>query len=111
MSRLLVLALALVAACSYVDATTTQYAGVPRFVPTDAASVQVLSAEPKQRHDRLGEILLDISTDAAPPVEDVERKLREEAAKWGANAVYVVHNSISPRQGHKLVGIAVRLRD
>ena len=29
-----------------------------------------------------------MSLDPKPPVEDIERKLREEAAKWGANAIF-----------------------
>src|SRR5581483_5627719 len=72
-----------IASCAYVDARTTQYVGVPRFPPTDPASVQVLRGEPRERHDRLGEVFLDISVDPPPPVEDIERKLREAAARWG----------------------------
>ena len=99
-----------IAACAYVDAHTTQYVGVPRFAPTDPGSVKVLAAEPRERHDRLGEVLLDVSLDPKPPVEDIERRLREEAAKWGAHAVYVARDSISRSDGHKLVAIAIRFR-
>jgi hypothetical protein len=109
--KALALLLALsIAACAYVDAHTTQYVGVARFPPTDPGSVRVLAAEPRERHDRLGEVLLDISLDPKPPVEDIERKLREEAAKWGANAVYVARDSITPADGHKLIAIAIRFR-
>ena len=83
------------AACAYVDATTTQYVGVPRFPPSDSASVQILRAEPMQTHDRLGEILLDISVDPPPDIAEVEQRLREEGAKWGANAVFVVRDQPS----------------
>ena len=99
-----------VASCAYVEATTTQYVGVPRFTPTKPAEVQVLPAEPKQRHDRLGEVLLDISVDPAPPVADIEERLREEGAKMGANAVYVIRDAIRPGEGRKLIGIAIRFR-
>lgn len=99
-----------VASCAYVEATTTQYVGVPRFPPVDAAAVQVLPAEPAQRHDRLGEVLLDISVDPAPPVADVEQRLREEGGKMGANAVYVIRDAIRPGETRKLIGIAIRYR-
>ena len=105
----LLLLLLAAAACTFVEATTTQYVGVERFPPVDPSTVQVLAKEPSQRHDRLGEVLLDISVDPAPPVADIEDKLRREAAKWGANAIYVVRDSITPRE-HKLIGIAIRYR-
>ena len=108
-SALVALACAL-ASCAYVDATTTQYVGVPRFPPTEAKSEQVLNAEPMKTHERLGEILLDISIDPAPPVEDVEARLREEAAKMGANAVFVVRDMLNPNVGRKLIAVAIRYR-
>ena len=101
----------LVAACAYVDATTTQYVGVPRFQPTDPKTVQVLRAEPVQaRYDRLGEILLDISVDPPADIAEVEQRLREEAAKWGANAVFVVRDQVMPGVGRKLIAVAIRYR-
>jgi hypothetical protein len=101
----------LAAACAYVDATTTQYVGVPRFQPTDPKTVQVLRAEPIQaRYERLGEILLDISVDPAPEIAEVEQKLREEGAKWGANAVFVVRDQVMPGVGRKLIAVAIRYR-
>jgi hypothetical protein len=105
------LALACLAvSCAYVEATTTQYVGVPKFPPVDPAAVQVLPAEPAQRHDRLGEVLLDISVDPAPPVADIEQRLREEGGKMGANAVYVIRDAIRPGETRKLIGIAIRFR-
>lgn len=101
----------LAAACAYVDATTTQYVGVPRFEPTDPKTVQILRTEPIQaRYERLGEILLDISVDPAPEISEVEQKLREEGAKWGANAVFVVRDQVMPGVGRKLIGVAIRYR-
>ena len=98
------------AACAYVDAQTTQYVGVPRYPPTDPKTVQVLRGEPKERHDRLGEVMLDISVDPPAPVDDIEGRLRQEAAKWGANAVYVARDTITRVDGHKLIAIAIRFR-
>ena len=110
-SRLLVAALAcLITSCAYVEATTTQYVGVPRPPPTDAAAVQVLPSEPMRTHDRLGEILLDISVDPAPSVGEVEQKLREEGAKMGGHAVFVVRDQIVPSVGRKLIAVAIRYR-
>ena len=110
MKPLAILLVLTLAACAYVDARTTQYVGVARFPPTDPGSVKVLAAEPRERFDRLGEVLLDMSLDPKPPVEDIERKLREEAAKWGAHAIYVVRDTITPADGHKLIAIAIRFR-
>ena len=104
------MAVALLASCAYVDATTTQYVGVPRFPAGDPAAVEVLPSEPMRTHDRLGEILLDISLDPAPPVADVEQRLREEAAKMGGNAVFVVRDMVNPNAGRKLIAVAIRYR-
>ena len=110
-SRLLVAALACAAvSCGYVEATSVQYVGVPRYAAVDARKVQVLSAEPPQRHERLGEVKLDISMDPAPSVADIEERLREEAGKMGANAVYVIRDVARPGEDRKLIGIAIRFQ-
>ena len=96
------------ASCAYVEPTTVQYVGVPRFPPEDPAKVQVLRAEPAQRHHRLGEVLLDISIEPAPPVAEIEQKLREEAAKMGAQAIYIVRDVARPYEDRKMIGIAIR---
>src|SRR5688572_25174889 len=98
------------AGCAHVDATTVNYVGVPRYSPVKPGQVQVLAREPAQRHERLGEILLDISVDPAPPVEDIEARLRDEAAQMGASAVYVIRDVARPGESRKLIGIAVRYR-
>ena len=97
-------------ACAYVEATTVPYVGVSKFEPVDPATVQVLAAEPKERHDRLGEVVLYASPDPAPTPADIEKRFCEEAAKWGANAVYVVRDTLPPGQDRQIVGIAVRFR-
>ena len=111
-------------ACATVDAQTTAYVGVEHPAPTLASEVQVLRTEPTRPHVRLGEILIDASVDPAPPITQVEQKLREQAATLGANAVVVVYDNIQPVaayvsgplwsrdietiQGRKLKGIAIR---
>jgi len=109
--RLLGCTLALMlASCAYVDATTTQYVGVPRFPPSDPKTVQILRGEPMQPHERLGEILLDISVDPAPEIGESEQRLKEEAAMWGANAVFVVRDQVMPGVSRKLIAVAIRYR-
>lgn len=101
----------LLAGCAYVEATTVPYAGVPTFAPVDPATIKVLGYEPRERHDRLGEVVVYASREPAPPTAGIEKRLREEAAKWGANAVYVVRDIIPPGASERqLVGIAVRYR-
>jgi hypothetical protein len=102
------LLLLLAASCTFVEATSTQYVGVTKYPRSDPDKVAVLAAEPKQRHERLGEVMLDISVEPKAPLADIEDKLREEAAKLGADAIYVARDSISRREGHRLIGIAIR---
>lgn len=86
------------------------YVGVPKYEAVDPATVKVLGAEPKERHDRLGEVVLYASPDPAPTPADIEKRFREEAAKWGANAVYVVRDLLPPGEDRQIVGIAIRYR-
>ena len=111
-------------ACATVDAQTTAYVGVEHPTPTLASQVQVLRVEPTRPNVRLGEILIDASVDPAPPITQVEQKLREQAATLGADAVVVVYDHIQPVatyvtgplwsrnietiEGRKLKGIAIR---
>jgi len=101
------LACALVS-CAYVEASRVNYVGVPRYPAVKPEQVQVLPREPAQRHERLGEVLPDTPVDPAPPVEDIEARLREEAAQMGANAIYVIRDVARPGESRKLVGIAIR---
>jgi len=122
-AALIACALALTA-CATVDAQTTAYVGVEHPAPTLASEVQVLRTEPTRPHVRLGEIMIDASVDPAPPITQVEQKLREQAATLGANAAVVVYDNIQPVaayvsgplwsrdietiQGRKLKAIAIR---
>ena len=106
-----VVALMLASCIPYIDATSTRYSGVEKFSPIDPAAVQVLDREPKQRHERIGEVKLEISLDPPVSVADIDTKLREEAAKLGANAIYVIDGNVSyADKQRKLVVIAVRIR-
>ncbi|MCW2267702.1 hypothetical protein D3C77_34040 [compost metagenome] len=114
------------AGCSSIDARTTEYVGAPHAAPSSAANVEVLRREPLRAHDRLGEIVVDASVEPAPPIAEVEQKLREEAAKIGGDAVVVVYDRIAPVsayvsgplwdrdirtiEGRKLKGIVIKYR-
>jgi hypothetical protein len=114
------------AACASVDVRTTEYVGAPRYQPTEPTGVQILRTEPKAPHDRLGEVEVDASTDPAPPVVEIEKKLCAAAAKLGANAVVVVYDRVQPVaayvsgpywgrsidtvSGRKVIGVAIRFR-
>src|SRR5262245_4237151 len=86
----------ILAACASVTATTTQFVGAPHPPATDPAAVQIMRTEPTKPHDRLGEIIVDASVDPAPPIADVEAKLRSEGSKLGADAVVVVLDRVQP---------------
>ena len=112
------------ASCANVSSTSTPYVGAPHPQPSDPAAVQILRQEPARPHARLGEIVVDASTDPAPPIAKVEDKLRAEAGKLGADAVVVVYDQVQPVgayvtgpwwgrnietiTGHKLVGVAIK---
>lgn len=119
--------IAALAACSAtVESTSTQFVGAPHPQPSDPATVKIVRAEPTEPHDRLGEVVVDASVDPTPPVSQIEDKLRQEAAKLGADAVVVVLDRIQPTAvyvsgpwwgrsaetvtGRKLVGVAIKYR-
>ncbi|MBB3105110.1 hypothetical protein [Azomonas macrocytogenes] len=121
------IALLFLSACANIEAHITEYVGAPHISPTSPASVEVLRSEPTRPHDRLGEVVLDASTEPSPPVNEIEQKLREEAAKIGGEAVVVVYDQIQPVaayvsgplwdrdiqtiQGRKLKGIVIRYKN
>ena len=114
----------ILASCATVDAISTQYIGAPRPPPTDPAHVAILREPPTQPHDGLGEVVVDASTQPAPPIEQVEDKLRSEAAKMGADAIFVVVDRVQPIGfylygpwggadpvfGRRVVGVAIKYR-
>jgi hypothetical protein len=126
LALLLLTAVVMLAACATVDVTTTEYVDAPRYQPTEPTAVQILRTEPTVPHDRLGEVMVDASTDPAPPIVEVEQKLCKAAAKLGADAVVVVYDRIQPVaayvsgpwwgrniesiSGRKLIAVAIRFR-
>lgn len=123
-SWLLATLLLAIAGCSSIDARTTEYVGAPHAAPTSASNVEVLRSEPTRPHARLGEVVVDASVEPAPPITEVEQKLREQAARIGGDAVVVVYDRIQPLsayvsgplwsrdiqtiEGRKLKGIVIK---
>jgi hypothetical protein len=66
--------------------------------------VQILRTQPTQPHDRLGEIAVDTATHSATLGNDMEQKLRQEAAKMGADAVVVVYDRLQPMGAYVMGG-------
>jgi hypothetical protein len=79
-----------VSSCSTISAHTTKYAGVPPQPPTQPSAVRILRFQPTQPSQQLGEIVLNVTSDNPQVNQQMEDKLREEAAKLGADAVVVV---------------------
>lgn len=101
---LLIAALAgILTSCASVDGTAAQYVGVSHYPPSNPAAVQILHAAPKEPHERLGEVVIDASTDPAPPVSKVEEKVRAEAAKIGADAAVIMTDRIQ-NEGYYTTG-------
>jgi hypothetical protein len=86
----LMAALLALCGCSSIDVNSKAYLGLPKYAPTDPAKVAILTAEPKQANERVGEILLSVQGD--PPRQKVEDKLKRAAANLGADAVYVLQD-------------------
>jgi hypothetical protein len=94
------------ASCSTLDSfmglesTTTPYVSAPQLAPTDPHAVKIVRTEPLEPHDRLGEVVIDMSITVPPPIEQVEARLAEESAKLGANGVVVVVDRVQPSEGY-----------
>lgn len=88
--------LLLLVGCASITVNSRPYLGGPTYAPTTPASVQILKSEPTQPKVRLGEVMLSVS--GQPSREDIERKLKEAAARLGANATFIVydHSSVFP---------------
>jgi hypothetical protein len=113
-------------ATSTLDTTTTPYTSAPQLAPSDPAAVKIVRTEPLEPHDRLGEVVIDMSITYPPPIEAVEAKLAEESAKLGANGVVVVADRVQPSDnyvtgpywgrpmevvtGRKTIGVAIKYK-
>jgi hypothetical protein len=75
--------------CSaYVSTRTHLDKGVSPHAPTDPSTVRLLDSEPDGPYERLGEIRVETTGEPSPSA--TEDKLRQAAAKIGADAVIIV---------------------
>lgn len=88
------LALLVVAGCAGVSVQSKQFLGLPSYPPSDPASVQILRDNVARPHQNLGEITLIPDSDV--PVQKIEAKLREAAARMGADAAVIVSDRERP---------------
>jgi hypothetical protein len=79
---------AILTGCTSISEHSHAYLGSPNYAQTDPAMIQILPGEPSQPKERLGEIFL--SVEGSPPRTELEQKLRQEASKLGADAVFIV---------------------
>ena len=90
----------LVSCTTTLESTTTPYVTAPPLAPSDPQAVKIVRTEPLEPHERLGEVMVDMSITMPPPIEQVEAKLAEESARLGANAVVVVVDRVKPSDGY-----------
>ena len=88
-ARLAILSwLLLLAGCSTVSVSAYQFLGGGHYPATDWSSIEILHSDPIQPNERLGKIELEPAGN--PSVAEMEQKLKQAAAKLGANAVVIV---------------------
>ena len=92
--------LALASCATTLESTTTPYVSAPQLAPADPGAVKIVRTEPLEPHERLGEVVIDMSITVPPPIEQVEARLADESAKLGANAVVVVVDRVQPSEGY-----------
>lgn len=81
--------------------------GAPHYAPTDPASVMVLRADPLRPFENLGQVVLDPG--GTLPVPEMEQKLRQAAARMGANAVVII-SDMTMLKG-PILAFAIRYKD
>ena len=121
---LLLLGAGVLASCSGIKSRELSYAGATHYLAGDPHTVAILRDEPTRQHERIGEIVIDASTDPSPSITKIEQRIRTEAAKMGADAVVIVYDGIMPTnayvsgpwwgesmentKGRKIVGVAIK---
>lgn len=78
------------AACTSYELKTTPEPGAAKYAPSDPDQIEILRSVPSRAHEKLGEIQVDASTDPAPPLVELGKTLRKEAAKLGADAIVIM---------------------
>lgn len=114
-----------VTGCASVSQHTRAYLGSPHYAASNPAAIQILPEEPKRAKERLGEVVLTV--EGEPKREKIEEKLREGAAKLGADAVFIVYDKVhvfpivyydwwwgpmsaTETMGRMIVGVAIKYK-
>jgi len=95
---LLCIFIAILSGCTSIIAASEPFIGAPTYPPTDPATIQILREAPSRPYEKLGEILIEPQS-GNPPVEKIEQKLREEGAKFGADALLITFDKLMPAGG------------
>jgi len=119
------LMLLLATGCQCVTTSCTQDVGAPKFDKVDPAHVQILRTEPTKPHERIGEVRAETSSPKVS-VTKIEDAIRAKAAKLGADAVVVVHDTtqvtgaqvvggfldrtIEETEGRVVIGVAIKYK-
>jgi len=112
------------AACSSANRDSTPHISGQYYPAGNPAAVKILRTEPLHSHVQVGEIQVETSTSQPQPVAKVEARLRNEAAKLGADAVVIIldqGNTVSATGGRwsrnattvthrKVIGVAIKYR-
>jgi len=75
--------------CNSVEITANRLVGAPTCPPTDPAGIQILRQKPTRPYEVLAELFVR-PEDPSPPTDAIELALRQQAAKFGADAVVVL---------------------
>jgi hypothetical protein len=110
--------------CSSVSASSERLIGSPAYPATRPENILILRREPRKPHVRLGHVYIEPS--GTPPVEDIEKAIRDEAAKLGADAAVIVLDRTRrvgtvyegpwwdrhayPITGRKIVAVAIKYK-
>lgn len=78
----------LLSGCASVSVDSQQEIGLPAYPPTSPESVQILRQPPAKPYQKIGALVARPSNE--PSVQVIELKIREAAAKIGADAVIIV---------------------
>jgi hypothetical protein len=88
----LVAVLAVLTGCSSIQENSHAYLGTGHYSPVQPTQVAILTEEPKQPKEKIGEVRLVVS--GSPVREKIEKRLRDAAAKMGADAVFIVYDKM-----------------
>jgi hypothetical protein len=94
------------AGCTSMSVIAKRYPDIPPQPQTSVDQIEILRKEPVRPHFAVG----SISVSAAPDNPDLPGRLREAAAKMGANAVVFIYDGDKPSDLTDIIAVAIRYR-